>query len=174
MKRLFPVALVVAAALVAAPASVAAVPEKGSISIFAGIGPAIPFEGDYEVGFHLEAGGEYYLSNVLALRGTLGLTRSNADGGSGVTLGGLEASAVYYARRGKWSPYVLGGAGIHTVDPPGRGASQRLSAHVGGGTEYYLDRRTALTGEVIGRFVGSAGGRTSSFASLAVGIKYHF
>ncbi|HPA50055.1 MAG TPA: outer membrane beta-barrel protein [Thermoanaerobaculia bacterium] len=174
MKRFFPAALAALAMLVVAPASVAAIPEKGSISIFAGVGPAIPFEGDYKVGFHLEAGGEYYLSNVLALRGTLGLTRSNADGGSGVTLGGLEASAVYYARRGKWSPYVLAGVGIHTVDPPGRSASQRLSAHVGGGTEYYLDRRTALTGEITGRFIGSAGDRTSSFASLAVGIKYHF
>lgn len=174
MKRLVPLVVLAVAALVAAPGALAAVPEKGSIAVFASVGPAIPFEGDYEVGFHVEAGGEYYLSNVLALRGTLGLARSNADGGSSVTIGGLEASAVYYARRGKWSPFVFGGVGIHSVDPPGDGQTQRLGAHVGGGTEYYLNRRTALTGQVTGRFVGSAGGRTASYAALTAGIKYHF
>ena len=174
MKRLAPVALLATVLLAAAPQALAVIPEKGSIAVFAGIGPALPFEGDYEVGFHLEAGGEYYLSNVLALRGTLGLARSGADGGSNVTIGGLEASVAYYARRGKWSPYVLGGVGIHTVDPPGRGATQRLGAHVAAGTEYYLDRRTALTGQLTGRFIGSAGDRTSSSAALTVGIKYHF
>ena len=174
MNRRIPGALLAAALLAAAPQALAVVPEKGSIAIFAGIGPALPFEGDYELGFHLEAGGEYYLSNVLALRGTLGLAREGADGGSNVTTGSFELSAAYYARRGKWSPYVLGGFGVHTVDPPGRGPTQRLGAHFGGGVEYYLDRRTALTGQLTGRFIGGTGDRTSSFAALTAGIKYHF
>lgn len=174
MRRLAPAALLALATFAVASGAAAAVPEKGSIAVFAGLGPAIPFEGDYDIGFHLEAGGEYYLSNVLALRATFGLTRSDADVDSDVTIGSLEASAVYYGRRGKWSPYVLGGVGIHAVDPPGQGQKQRLGAHVGAGTEYYLDRRTALTGQVTGRFIGSTGGRTSSFAAVTLGIKYHF
>ena len=91
-----------------------------------------------------------------------------------MTIAGFEASAVYTSRRGDWAPFVLGGFGIHTVDPPGDGPSQRLGAHFGAGTEYFLDRRTSLTGQLTGRFIGSAGGRTSSFASVTFGIKYHF
>ena len=176
MKRSVLVALVASAVLLVAPVASAVIPEKGAVAIFAGVGPSIPFEGDYNVGFHLEAGGEYYLSNLFSVRGTLGLARSTADvpGGSSVTIGSLEASAVYTSRRGPWSPFVLGGFGIHTVDPPGSGSTQRLGAHVGAGTEYFLDRRTALTGQLTGWFIGSAGGRTSSYAALTFGVKYHF
>lgn len=168
--------LLAAASLLFATEAGAVIPEKGSVAIFAGVGPAFPFEGDYNVGFHLEAGGEYYVTQNFAVRGTVGFARSTTDlpGDPDVTIGDLEASAVYTSRRGAWAPFVLGGFGIHTVDPPGEGASQRLGAHFGAGTEYYLDRRTALTGQVTGRFIGSAGGRTSSFASLTFGVKYHF
>jgi hypothetical protein len=174
MKRLIPVVLLAAASLLAAPEVSAVIPEKGSIAIFAGVGPAIPFDGGYDIGFHLEAGGEYYLSKVFAVRGTVGFVQAGADGGSDVTIGSLEASAVYSSRRGDWAPFVLGGFGVHTVDPPGEGPSQRLGAQFGAGTEYYLDRRTALTGQVTGRFIGGAGGRASSFASVTFGVKYHF
>ena len=85
-----------------------------------------------------------------------------------------RSHAVYTTRREKWAPFFLGGFGIHTVDPPGEGPTQRLGAHVGAGTEYYLDRRTALTGQLTGRFIGSAGGRTSSTLSATFGVKYHF
>lgn len=174
MKRFLPVVLV-AASLLAAPDADAVIPEKGSIAVFAGIGPAIPFEGDYDIGFQLEGGGEYYFSNVFAVRATIAYARVGTDvSGSDATVGGLEASAVYGARRGNWAPFVLGGFGIHTVDPPGDGPSQRLGAHFGAGTEYYLDRRTALTGQLTGRFIGSTGGRASSLLNLTFGVKYHF
>lgn len=172
--RWIPAALLAAFALLVAPGADAAIPEKGSVAIFAGVGPAIPFEGDYEVGFQLEGGGEYYLTNVFAVRGTIGIARVGAGGGSDATIWALEASAVYTSRRGDWAPFVLGGFGLHTVDPPGEGPSQKLGAHVGAGTEYFLDRRTSLTGQVTGRFIGSAGGRTSSYASATFGVKYHF
>ncbi len=174
MKRFIPAALLVAASLLAAPGATAVIPEKGSIAIFAGVGPAIPFEGDYDLGFQLESGGEYYFSPVFGVRATFGYTRAAAEGGSDVTIAGLEASAVYTSRRGDWAPFVLGGFGIHTVDPPGDGPSQRLGVHFGAGTEYFLDRRTALTGQLTGRFIGNSGGRSSSLASVTFGIKYHF
>lgn len=174
MKRLIPATLLVAASFLAAPDAGAVIPDKGSVAIFAAVGPTLPFEGDYDLGFQIEAGGEYYLSPVFGVRATLAYASSGADGGSNVTIGGLEASAVYTSRRGDWAPFVLGGIGIHTVDPPGDGPSQRLGAHVGGGTDYFLDRRTALTGQLTARFIGSTGGRTSSFASVTFGIKYHF
>ena len=175
MKRFLPVALVVAASLLAAPDAGAVIPEKGSIAVFAGIGPAIPFEGDYDIGYQLEGGGEYYFSNVFAVRATIAYARVGTSvSGSDATVSGLEASAVYGARRGDWAPFVLGGFGIHTVDPPGDGPSQRLGAHFGAGTEYYLDRRTALTGQLTGRFIGSTGGRASSLLNLTFGVKYHF
>lgn len=174
MKRLVPAALLAAISLLVAPAAVAVIPEKGSVAIFAAVGPAIPFEGDYDVGFLLEGGGEYYFTNVFAVRGTLGIARTGADGGSNATIWALEASAVYTSRRGDWAPFVLGGFGLHTVDPPGTGPSQKLGAHFGAGTEYFLDRRTSLTGQLTGRFIGSAGGRTSSYASATFGVKYHF
>ncbi len=174
MKRSILVVLLAAATLLAAPVASAVVPEKGSIAIFAAVGPSIPFEGDYKVGFHLDAGGEYYLSNVVSLRGTLNFSRSDASGGSSVTIGGLEAAAVYTTRRERWSPFVLGGFGVYSVDPPGSSSTQRLGALVGAGTDYFLDRRTALTGQLTGRFIGSAGGRTSSYAAVTFGVKYHF
>lgn len=176
MKRLIPVALLAAASVLAAPEAAAVIPDKGSVAVFAAVGPAIPFEGTYDIGFQVEAGGEYYFSKNFAVRATAGFARSGTSdpGGSDVTIGGLEASAVYTSRRGDWAPFVLGGFGIHTVDPPGDGPSQRLGAHFGAGTEYFLDRRTTLTGELKGRFVGSTGGYTSSFVSVTFGIKYHF
>lgn len=175
MKRSILAALFAAASLLVAPVAGAAIPEKGSVAVFAAFGPAIPFEGDYDLGFHLEAGGEYYFSPVFALRATFAYARMGTDvSGSDATVGGLEASAVYGSRRGDWAPFVLGGFGIHTVDPPGEGPSQRLGAHVGAGTDYYLDRRTALTGQLTGRFIGSTGGRASSLVTLTFGVRYHF
>jgi hypothetical protein len=176
MKRTIVAALVGVTSLLLAPEGRAVIPEKGAIAIFAGVGPAIPFEGDYKIGYHLEVGGEYYLSKVFGVRGTIGYARASADlpGSPGVTIGGLEASALYTSRRGAWAPFVLAGFGIHTVDPPGRGPSQRLGAHFGAGTEYFLDRRTALTGQLTGRFIGSTGGYASSLVNLTFGIKYHF
>jgi len=174
MKRLIPATLVVVASFLAAPDAGAVIPEKGSFAIFAGVGPILPFEGDYKVGFQLETGGEYYFTPLFAVRATVSYASAGTDGGSDVTIGALEASAVYTSRRGAWAPFVLGGFGIHTVDPPGDGASQRLGVHFGAGTDYFLDRRTALTGQLTGRFVGDAGGRTSSYASVTFGVKYHF
>jgi hypothetical protein len=174
MKRFVPVALLSLAALGAAPAAEAVIPDKGSIAIFANAGPSIPFEGDYDIGFHLTAGGEYYFTKNFALRGTFSYARSGASGGSDATVGGLEAAAVYTSRKGDWAPFVFGGFGIFTVDPPASGSEQKLGAVFGAGTEYFLDRRTSITGELTGRFVGSAGGRSSSYAGAAFGIKYHF
>jgi hypothetical protein len=134
----------------------------------------MPFEGDYDLGYQIESGGEYYFSPVFGVRATVGYARAGTDGGSDVTIGSFEASAVYTSRRGDWAPFVLGGFGIHTVDLPGDGPSQRLGAHFGAGTDYFLDRRTALTGQLTGRFIGSTGGQASSFASVTFGIKYHF
>ncbi len=174
MKRSISAALLFAIVLLAAPEASAVIPEKGSIAIFAGVGPAMPFEGDYDLGFQFESGGEYYFSPVFGVRATFGYARAGAEGGSDVTIAGFEGSAVYTSRRGDWAPFVLGGFGIHTVDPPGDGPSQRLGVHFGAGTDYFLDRRTALTGQLTGRFIGSTGGRASSFASVTFGVKYHF
>ena len=174
MKRLIPATLVVVASFLAAPDANAVIPEKGSIAVFAGVGPILPFEGDYDLGFQIETGGEYYFSPAFGVRATVGYARAGAGGGSDVTIAAFEASAVYTSRRGDWAPFVLGGFGIHTVDPPGEGPSQRLGAHFGAGTDYFLDRRTALTGQLTWRFIGSTGGQTSSFASVTFGVKYHF
>lgn len=174
MTRTLPLVLLATTVLLAAPAAGATIPDKGSIAVFAAVGPAIPFEGDYDVGFHLEGGGEYYFTKTFAARGTFGVARLGVTGGADATVWAFEASAVYTSRRGDWAPFVLGGFGTHSVDPPGRGPTQKLGAHFGAGTAYFLDRRTALTGQLTGRFIGSAGGRTSSYASATFGIKYHF
>lgn len=174
MKRFAPLALLALATLGAAPAAEAVIPDKGSLAIFANAGPSIPFEGDYDIGFHVTAGGEYYFTRNFAVRGTFSFTRSGGSGGSDATATGLEAAAVYTSRRGDWAPFVLGGFGIFTVDPPAAGSEQKLGAIFGAGTEYFLDRRTALTGELTGRFIGNAGGMSSSYVGVAFGIKYHF
>jgi hypothetical protein len=174
MKRFVPVVLLGLASLGAAPEARAVIPDKGSVAVFASAGPSIPFEGDYDIGFHLTAGGEYYFTRNFGVRATFAFARSGAAGGSDATVTGLEAAAVYTSRRGDWAPFVFGGFGLFTVDPPTAGSEQKLGAVFGAGTAYFLDRRTALTGEVTGRFVGSAGGLGSSYAGVAFGIKYHF
>ena len=56
MKRLIPATLVVVASFLSAPDASAVIPEKGSIAVFAGVGPILPFEGDYDLGFQIEGG----------------------------------------------------------------------------------------------------------------------
>ena len=174
MTRLSLVAFAALATLAAAPAADAVIPEKGSIAIFAAAGPVLPFEGDYDIGVGVEAGGEYYFSRNFAVRGTFAFARSGAEGGSDVTITGLEAAAVYTSRRGDWSPFVLAGFGISAVNPPADDSEQKLGAVFGAGTEYFLDRRTSLTGEVSGRFIGSVGDLSSSYVAVSFGVKYHF
>lgn len=162
--------------LLAASPLLGATPEKGHVAVGATAGIAVPFESDYAPGFQLEANADYYLSKEFALRATGGFMTQKADlpGDPSVNAGYFLASAVYVWDQGSIRPYVQGGFGFHAVEPVEGGTSGRAGVHLGGGAEFLLNRRLAVVGQALFHFVGSVGGRSSSFAGLAAGLRYHF
>ncbi len=164
-----------AAALVSSGPLLATQPETGHVAIAGAGGLVVPFEGDYKLGFHLDGSMDYYVSPTIGVRATAGYMREGTDvGGANVSAGYLLGSGVYFWDRGKLRPFAQAGLGFYSIEPVDGGHSGRLGLHAGGGVEYFLDRRTAVTGAALLHFVGSVGGRSSSFLALTGGIRYHF
>lgn len=162
-------------ALPAAPAS-AATPEKGHIALGGGLGAYIPFERDYNIGFHLELTGDYYLSRRLGLRVTAALDQGNTEleGDPTQRVGLLLASAIYNFNVEEIHPFLQAGIGFYAVEPAIGGRTGRLGFHAGGGGDFFLSRRTALTLGGLLHFMGEAGNRTASFFSVSAGVRYFF
>lgn len=179
MKRLLRVPLPLAAALAATafafPLS-AAMPEKGQFAASGALGLAVPFEGDYNSGFALDASVDYWVDPRYGARATFGWTRIGSDlpGSPHTTDGYVLASGVYNFDVGPVRPYATGGLGFYTIEPAEGGRSGRLGLHVGGGAEWFFRRRIAATGEALVHFVGGVGERKSSFLGLTFGVRYYF
>lgn len=167
--------LLLASLLLAAPLR-AAKPEEGHVAVGGIAGLVVPFESDYSLGFQLEGSLDYYLSSRFAIRATGGYMRhgTELDGDPTVSSGYFLGSAVYVWDQGSVRPFVQGGLGFHAIEPVDGGRSGRLGLHVGGGAEFLLDRRFAIVGQALVHFVGGVGDRSSTFAGLAAGVRYHF
>ena len=159
----------------AAPAS-AATPEKEHAAIGGGFGLYAPFESDYKLGFTIQGSLDYYFARRFAGRATAGYARSSSksfDNPSAST-GYVLASGVYNWEMEKIHPYALVGIGLYAVSPAYGGTTARVGAHAGGGVEFFLDRRTAITGEGVLHFLGSVSDQKQGFFALNAGVRYFF
>ena len=155
----------------------AQIPRERQTAIGFAAGAAFPFEGSVSTGYDLGATFDYYLfSNQAGLRGTLGYTHSGTDlsGDPSRSVGYLTASAFYRLRGETLAPYVVGGIGLYTIDPPYGSMTVRFGLHAGAGVEFFIRRRVALTGEALVHGIGSVEELTSSYVSVKAGIRYFF
>lgn len=168
-------AALVSALALAAPAA-AQLPAKGTVAAGAGVGIGIPFEGDYQIGLTAHAAVDYYLSGRAGARVTAGYLRQDTDlpGSPTVSTAVFLVSGLYRWELGDVHLVAQGGAGFYLVEPAGSERVGRAGLHAGGGADYFLDRRTAVTGQLLVHVLKDAGGRGASFLSASAGLRYFF
>jgi len=173
--RLAALALV-AAALLSPRLSFAATPEKDHVAGGLDFGLFDPFESTAKLGFQIQGSADYYLDRRYGVRATFGYARSGSDyaGDPSSSRAYLLVSGLYDWELGALHPFGVAGFGVYHVSPAVGGSSVRVGVHAGAGVDYYLDRRTAVTGQVLFHFLSSVADQKSSFAGLSVGIRYFF
>jgi hypothetical protein len=99
---------------------------------------------------------------------------SDLNGNPKASTGYLLVSGLYVWDHGNIRPFAMAGTGYYIIEPAEGGKSGRLGFHLGGGLEYFVSRRSAVTGQALLQFPGSVGESTSSFLGFHVGYRYHF
>jgi predicted porin len=173
-----PMRFVLAAALSLAPSLVAhaATPEKDHAAIGGDFGLFAPFESADKLGFQLQGNVDYYLERRYGVRATIGYAQSGSDypDNPKSSRAYFLASGLYNWEMGAFHPFAVAGLGIYHVSPAVGGSSVRVGVHAGAGVDYYLDRRTAVTGQVLFHFLSSVADQKSSFAGVSLGLRYFF
>jgi|KBSSwiStaDraftv2_1062776.scaffolds.fasta_scaffold505051_2 hypothetical protein len=161
------------------------VPDAGMFAVGVQVGASLPNEPFFTNGFDLAASAEGYFTPRVSVRGQLSGAWWDIFGH---TYSGtvdpvvLDGNLVYNFERGKWHPYVTGGVGMyHYRYTEGSTMSSETKAgfDLGGGAEYFLSRRDAVTGEALAHIVpGDAHGALSiyrpGFWTIAFGYKRYF
>jgi len=180
----------VALCLAAAPAeaqrrTTASVPETGELAAGASIGASLPTDQFFGNGVEVAGNIEGYLTRRISVRGQVGMTWweiGDLRGADDMKPMFVTANLVYNWEGGQWHPYATAGIGVYRFRFEGdRGDDSDTNGgfNFGGGVEYFIDRRTTITGEVLYHAVGDV--RTSglafaegSFWSLMGGLKAYF
>ena len=195
MRRRFVPALA-GAALVAALADPAAaqtrrasqpspVPDRDMFAIGLSIGVAFPNEDFLENGWVLTAGGEYYFTPRLSMRGQLSGAWLEIFGHSfdgTVKPLAITGNLVHNWERGKWHPYATGGFGLYHYrfeESDLDSSDTKAGLNLGAGVEYFFTRHDTLTGELLVHIVpGDLDSALSEYKSgywtLAFGYKKYW
>ena len=154
----------------------AATPEAGHIAFQAAAGLNAPFEKENKLGFEVEAAAEYFWRQRVGFRGTVGYARSTSNFPNSpiAATGYLLGSGVYNWELGNVHPFGLLGIGVYAVSPAVGGSTARFGVHAGAGAEYFLNRRTSVTGQGLFHFLGSVNDQKSSFFGATAGFRYYF
>jgi hypothetical protein len=180
--------LVLAAAPAAAQPRQAAgpVPDRGMAAIGVSIGAAMPGDDQLNSGLFLGVDGETYFTPRVSLRGKVSGAwwgfdrRRRAD--FSVRPVSVTGNLVYNWEEGIWHPYATAGLGVYSF----RFTEDGLDSHdttvgfnLGGGVEYFIHRRDAVTLELLFHpLVGQVHSRFSSYTpyfwSIAGGYKAYF
>jgi hypothetical protein len=146
-------------ALAAAPAAAQSfqgpVPDRHMAAVGVSFGVAIPGDDGLDTGPTLGVDGEYYLSPRISVRGQLtgawwGITNAGDD--NDVSPAALSGNLIYNWEHGVFHPYATVGLGLYSY----RFTENDLDSHdttlginIGGGVEYFIDGRDAITGELL-------------------------
>jgi hypothetical protein len=162
------------------------VPDTGEWSIGGSIGAGSPRDPSLSGGLDLAANVERYLTPRLSIRGQLGgdsndIVQRNFTGTISPVF--LDGNVVYNWEGGVWHPYVTGGLGMYryrsfeTLAPTTTDTS--LGVDVGGGLEYFTNRRVTITGELLYHDVNRISTPLTTFNqgqfwTFTVGLKRYF
>lgn len=154
----------------------ATLPEKDHAAVGGQLGLFAPFASEYKLGFSGSVSLDYYLSSRLGVRATAAYAQSGTSlsGDPNTSNAYFLGQGVYNFDLGDIHPYGALGFGVYRVDPGGGGSTGRVGLNLGGGVEYFVGRRTAVTGELLFHFLASVQERKASFATLVVGVRYFF
>ena len=163
----------------------APVPDKGMVALTVSTGVTMPNEPILGSGLGFGASVETYITRRVSMRGQLtgasldvlahGITGTNSPVA-------LDGNVVYNWEGGRWHPYVTGGVGVYRykfTENSRVTTDGKVGVDFGGGAEYFLGRRDAVTGEVLlHRMKGLALGHFAvydpDYWSLSVGYKKYW
>ncbi len=137
------------------------VPNSGMWAVGGSVGAGSPTDASLGGGVSVAGNLERYLTPRFSIRGQLGGEWSDIvnRGFTGtVSPVFVDGNAVYNWEGGVLHPYVTGGIGLYRyrsfehLAPSSSNTS--LGADVGGGVEYFANRRVTLTGEILFHDVG--------------------
>jgi hypothetical protein len=131
------------------------VPDRHMAAVGISFGVAVPGDDGLDTGPTLGVDGEYYLSSRISVRGQLsgawwGI--SNAGDDNGVSPATLSGNLIYNWEHGVFHPYATVGLGLYSyrfTEDDIDSHDTTLGVNIGGGVEYFLDRRNAITGELL-------------------------
>jgi hypothetical protein len=150
------------------------------------IGPTTPSDASLDSGVDFVGNAEYYVTPRLSVRGQLGGARWDVIGrgfAGNVHPLYLDGNVVYNWEGGVIHPFVTGGLGMYrfasalALTP--NTTDTHLGVNGGGGLEYFVTRRTAVTAEVLYHKVDAVTSPLTrfgdgSFWSFSAGGKVYF
>jgi opacity protein-like surface antigen len=170
--------------LAMAPASGVAqerVPHAGSTAVGFDVGAFVPSDDQLDVAPVLGALFEYYLTPRVSMRTGFGFADPSFSGGNSLRQVPLKVDLNYNWEGGRWHPFVGTGVGAYFLQSKNSNGTAfgnqetKFGFNLGGGMEYFVNRRVAVKGE--GRYniiEDAATGVDPSGLGLSVGLKTYF
>jgi hypothetical protein len=158
-------------------------PAAGMWAVGASIGASMPSDPSLDNGLEVAGNVENYLTPRVSIRGQVAgsswnIVNRNFTGT--VKPVRLDGNIVYNWEGGAWHPYVTGGVGVYhyrsTIPGAPKAGDTEAGINLGGGVEYFFERRTTLTGELLYHHAGAfntsiATFNQGSYWSLDFGLK---
>jgi hypothetical protein len=131
------------------------VPAPGMVAIGGSIGAAPPSDPSFTDGLALTGNIEGYLSRRVSIRGQVDgawwdITGRGFTGT--VRPMAFDGNVVYNFEGGRIHPFLTGGVGLYHYrfnEVPTAGSADKPGVDVGAGVEYFVHRRTTVTGEFL-------------------------
>jgi hypothetical protein len=161
------------------------VPDGGMVGVGVSTGFAMPNSPDLNMGWGVGANVEGYFSPRISARGQFSGAWADIFGHTftgTVKPMAADANIVYNWEGGVIHPYATGGVGLYRYrfdESTLSSADNHFGVDVGGGVEYFMNRRDTVTGEVLYHAVnGQAQGQLAtyqpSYWSVSFGFKKYF
>jgi len=150
------------------------------------IGPTTPADASLDNGVDLVGNAEWYATPRVSVRGQLGGARWDVIGrgfSGRVNPLYVDGNVVYNWEGGVIHPYVTGGLGVYrfgsSVGLVPEATDTHLGVDGGGGVEYFVTRRTAVTAELLFHKVDAFTSPLTTFGdgsfwSFSAGAKIYF
>jgi hypothetical protein len=157
------------------------VPHEGSTAVGVDVGAFVPNSDGLDSALLVNLLYEYYLTPRVSLRPVFGWANTGLQNEVFDSLRQvpLRLDVNYNWERGRWHPFVGTGVGAYFIQVRRDGESfsdteTKLGVNVGGGVEYFINRRVTLKGEGRYHAIQNAFGREPSGLALTAGLKTYF